>query len=66
MGMLVLARRINEKVIINPGCPDEIMIMVTDLQEGKVRLGFAAAEEVVILREELWRQIQREARKARV
>lgn len=64
--MLVLARRIDERIVINPGCPDEIVITVTDLQDGKVRLGFSASEDVVIYREELWRQIQREARKARV
>lgn len=64
--MLVLARRLDERVIINPGADDEIVITVTDLQDGKVRLGFAASPDTVIHREEIWRQIQRTATKARV
>ena len=47
--MLVLSRRKNESVFIN----DNIKVMVVEVINGKVRLGFECPPEVKILRSEL-------------
>lgn len=49
--MLILARNKDESIIIKTPT-HEIEVMVTD-SRGKVRLGFKADEDVVILRKEL-------------
>jgi carbon storage regulator CsrA len=48
--MLVLSRRLNEKILI-PGL--NIAIKVVDLKSGQVRLGIEAPPQVRILREEV-------------
>lgn len=64
--MLILQRHVDEQVVINPGGPDEVVITVVMIDRNRVRLGFAAADDVVIHREEVVRAIERErARKAR-
>lgn len=52
--MLILARKIGEKIIIN----DEIEIVVVDSNTGGVKLGINAPKSVNIYREELYREIQ--------
>jgi len=47
--MLVLSRKCGEKVIID----DQIVITVTQIGNGKVRIGIEAPENVSILRGEL-------------
>lgn len=59
--MLVLARRVNEQIVIN----GEIFVTVLGVgRNGQVRLGFSAPGQVQIYRHELWREIQTENRDA--
>ena len=54
--MLVLARRLGEKVFINTDPSDPtvgVTITVVDIDRGKVRLGFEAPRKVPIYRAEL-------------
>jgi carbon storage regulator len=52
--MLVLARKLGEKLVI-PGCG--LTITVLRIQGKKVRLGITASPAVEIHREEVWRRI---------
>ncbi len=47
--MLILSRKLNEKILIGGG----ITVTVVEIKGGKVRLGFVAPEGVKILRDEL-------------
>ncbi len=47
--MLVLSRKIGEKIYIN----DNICITVVEIDRGKIRLGIEAPREVPIFRQEL-------------
>ena len=47
--MLVLSRGKHEKIYIG----DNITVTIADIQNGKVRIGIDAPEEMVILRAEL-------------
>jgi carbon storage regulator len=47
--MLVLTRKLGEKIVIG----DNIVITVTDIDRGKIRLGIDAPREVSIVRSEL-------------
>ncbi|HYV34092.1 MAG TPA: carbon storage regulator [Gemmataceae bacterium] len=47
--MLVLTRKLGEKIFIN----DNICITVVDIDRGKIRLGIDAPREVPIFRKEL-------------
>jgi carbon storage regulator len=47
--MLILTRRIGEKIRINA----DITVTVTEIRDGKVRLGFDAPREIPVFREEL-------------
>lgn len=47
--MLVLSRKLGEKIYIN----DNICITVVDIDRGKIRLGIEAPPEVPIFRKEL-------------
>lgn len=59
--MLVLARRVNEQIVIN----GEIIITVLETsRNGQVRLGISAPPHVQIYRHELWQQILAENRSA--
>lgn len=53
--MLVLTRELGQRVIINPGCMNQITVSVERLSNGEVRLGFRAPRATVIEREEVWR-----------
>lgn len=54
--MLVLSRRLGEKVVIG----DNITIEVVDIDRGKIRLGITAPSSVSIHRQEVYDQIQTE------
>lgn len=59
--MLVLSRKVDEKVLIFvPGCAP-IAVQVIDIRGDKVRLAFDAEREVQIHREEVAVAIAREA-----
>ena len=47
--MLVLSRRVNEKIVIDGG----IWITIVDVRGDRVRIGIEAPPEVIIMREEL-------------
>lgn len=47
--MLVLTRRVNEEILIG----DEIRIIVTSINNGRVRLGIEAPGTVTVLRREV-------------
>lgn len=47
--MLVVSRKVGEKIYVG----DDIVIIVTDIDRGKVRIGIKAPPDVTILREEL-------------
>jgi carbon storage regulator CsrA len=52
--MLVLTRSVREKVYITTPSGEQIVVTVMEIpQTGRVRLGFEAAPEVVIDREEV-------------
>lgn len=51
--MLVLSRKIGEKIIIN----DNITITIVDVDRAKVRLGIEAPRDVPVFREELQQAI---------
>ena len=55
--MLLLKRIIGETIIIDGG----IKIIVMDIQNGQVRLGIDAPEEVKVYREEIYERMQAEA-----
>lgn len=58
--MLVLSRRVNERIIINGG---EIVITVVDIRGGdKVRLGIEADKSISVHREEVQAAVDAEAR----
>lgn len=52
--MLVLARKIGEKIIVN----DNIEIIVLDANQNTVRIGINAPQNVSVYREELYKEIQ--------
>ena len=52
--MLVLARKIGEKIILN----DDIEIIVLDANQNTVRIGVNAPKNVSVYREELYREIK--------
>ncbi len=52
--MLVLARKVGEKIIVN----DDIEIIVLDANQNTVRIGVNAPKNVTVYREELYREIK--------
>lgn len=52
--MLVLARKIGEKIILN----DNIEVIVLDSNQNTVRIGINAPKNVSVYREELYREIK--------
>ena len=59
--MLVLPRRVNETVYIG----DHIRVTVIDLNNGQIRLGFEADEDIPIYREEIYHRMQNKKIKAK-
>ncbi len=57
--MLVLSRHQNERVIIGDR---EVIVTVIEIRGDKVRLGFEAAPEIEIHREEIADRINREGK----
>ena len=52
--MLVLSRTFNERVFLEvPGRLAPIVVTVTNIQPGKVRLGIEADDDITVLREEV-------------
>ncbi len=55
-GMLILTRRIGEKLIID----DDIVLTVLAVKGSQVRIGVEAPESIGIYREEIYKRIQSE------
>lgn len=58
--MLVLTRKLNEKIIIG----DEIEIVLVDIGKDQVKIGINAPRSVKVHRWEVYEEIQRENREA--
>lgn len=54
--MLVLARKINESIMIG----DEIELVVIDIKGDQVKLGIKAPKKITVHRKEIYDEIQRE------
>ncbi len=54
--MLVLARKINQSIILN----DNIELVVLDIQGEQVKLGIKAPRDIKIYRKEIYEAIQKE------
>lgn len=54
--MLILARRLNEKIVIG----DEIRVSVVDIRGDQVKLGIEAPRAVKVYRQEVYDAIQSE------
>lgn len=51
--MLVLSRKLGEKIMITVPGAGELWITVVDIDRGKIRLGIDAPREWVVMRQEL-------------
>lgn len=58
--MLILARRLNERIIIG----DEIRVSVVEIKGDQVKLGIDAPRDVKVYRQEVFEAIQAENREA--
>lgn len=58
--MLVLTRKINEKIIIG----DEVEIVLVDIGKDQVKIGINAPKSVKVHRWEVYEEIQKENREA--
>jgi carbon storage regulator len=58
--MLILARRMNESIIIN----DDIEVSVIDIKGDQVKIGINAPKKVKVYRKEVYEAIQRENKAA--
>ena len=54
--MLILARRINESIMIG----DQVEISIVDIKGDQVKLGISAPKQVKVYRREVYRSIQEE------
>ncbi len=52
--MLILSRKVNEEIILG----NDIVIKITDISKGNVKIGIEAPREMTILRGELKEKIQ--------
>ena len=59
--MLVLSRKVREQICL-PGL--DVVVTVLEVRGGKVRLGITAPDEIVVVREELWRRLQQDSASA--
>ncbi|EHL13216.1 carbon storage regulator [Peptoanaerobacter stomatis] len=51
--MLVLKRKVGEAILINTGSGDKIEIKISEISDGRVKLGLDAPKTVSILRKEV-------------
>jgi carbon storage regulator len=58
--MLVLSRKLNEKIIID----ENIEVEVLSIDNGSVKLGITAPKEIEILRQELLEDVKKENKAA--
>jgi len=58
--MLILSRRVNEKIVIG----DDIVVSVVEVRGDQVKLGIEAPRRVKVFRQEVFDAIQEENRKA--
>lgn len=58
--MLILSRKKDESIIID----GNIEVKILEIQDGKVRIGIKAPQDIDIFREELYKSIQEENIKA--
>jgi carbon storage regulator len=58
--VLILTRKKDEKIIIN----DNITITIVELDNNQVKLGIEAPVQIEVHREEIYRQIEEENRRA--
>ncbi len=58
--MLILSRRIGESLMIG----DDIEVKVFDVSGNNVRLGIEAPDDVTVLRDELYRESERQLEEA--
>lgn len=58
--MLVLSRKLNEKIVID----DNIEVTIVGIENGKVQLGIEAPKDIEILRKELLEDIKAENKEA--
>ena len=58
--MLILTRKKDEKIIIG----EDIEITITDIEDGKVKLGIEAPKNIDIHRKEVYEEIQNENKEA--
>ena len=58
--MLILSRRINEKIVIG----DDIVVSVVEVRGDQVKLGIDAPRNVKVFRQEVFNAIQEENKKA--
>lgn len=54
--MLVLDRKVGESIILG----DNIEVVVVEVRDGRVKLGFEADRSVTILRKEIYDEVKRE------
>ena len=58
--MLILSRKINEKIIIG----DDVVLTIIDARGDQIKIGIEAPKSVKILRHEVFEAIQRENKAA--
>ncbi len=58
--MLVLTRKVDQSIIIG----DDIKIIVVDVRGDQVKIGIEAPRDVSVHREEIYREIQQENKRA--
>ena len=58
--MLILARRVNERIVIG----DNIVVSVVEVRGDQVKLGIEAPRDVKVFRQEVYDAIQEENRRA--
>ena len=51
--MLILSRKIGEKVLLKTPAGEEIEVVLVDIDRDKARLGFSAPLNVIILRDDI-------------